>query len=205
MKLTEDIVHEITNCQDVGEWFSAMEELFPKYDIDTPHRVAGFLAQTAHESNSFKALSENLNYGAKALDSLFSKYFAKAGRSSKDYERKPEKIANVIYSNRMGNGDEDSGDGWKYRGGGILQLTGCDNYTKFGETIDMTPEEATEYVRTKKGAIESACWFWKTNNINKYCDANDILGMTKRINGGTIGLEDRTKHYEHALEILAEE
>ena len=102
----------------------------------------------------------------------------------------------------MDNGNTASGDGWRFRGGGILQLTGRYNYTKFSEAVEMNPTDAVEYVRTKKGALDSACWFWDTNNINKYCDNQDIVGMTKRINGGTIGLEDRKKHYIHALDVL---
>jgi putative chitinase len=102
----------------------------------------------------------------------------------------------------MDNGDTDSGDGWRFRGGGILQLTGRYNYTEFGEDVEMSAEEAVDYVRTKKGALDSACWFWDENNINKHCDAMDIIKMTKRINGGTIGLEDRKKHYMHALDVL---
>jgi putative chitinase len=102
----------------------------------------------------------------------------------------------------MDNGNTNSGDGWKFRGGGILQLTGRYNYTEFSKEMEMSPEEATDYVRTKKGALDSACWFWDTNNINKYCDGQDIVGMTKRINGGTIGLEDRKKHYIHALDVF---
>ena len=147
-------------------------------------------------------LSENLNYSAKALDAIFGKYFKRAGRDAEPYHRKPRKIANVIYANRMDNGDTDSGDGWRFRGGGILQLTGRYNYTKFGEDVEMTPEAAVEYVRTKKGALDSACWFWDTNGLNKYCDSRDVKGATKRINGGYIGLEDRKKHYEHAMEVL---
>jgi len=147
-------------------------------------------------------LSENLNYSAKALNTIFPKYFKRAGRDANEYHRQPEKIANVIYANRMDNGDTDSGDGWRFRGGGILQLTGRYNYTEFAEDVEMTPEEAVDYVRTKKGALDSACWFWDENNINKHCDAMDILKMTKRINGGTIGLEDRKKHWAHALDVL---
>ena len=184
------------------EWHTAMKEVLPKYDITTPERVAGFLAQTGHESNGYKVLTENLNYSAKALNSLFSKYFAKAGRNADDYHRQPEKIANVIYANRMDNGDTASGDGWRFRGGGILQLTGRHNYTKFGESVGMSAEEATEYVRTPKGALESACWFWKTNNLNKYCDNHDIVTLSKRVNGGTIGLEDRVEHWEHAIALF---
>ena len=200
---TEDHVLELLRGNDEAEdWYEAMCEILPLWEIDTPERVAMFIAQCGHESNNFKVLSENLNYSAKALDALFSKYFSKAGRDAQEYHRQPRKIANVIYANRMDNGDTDSGDGWRFRGGGILQLTGRYNYTKFGEEVDLSPEEAVEYVRTKKGALDSACWFWDTNDINKYCDACDVVGATKRINGGTIGLEDRKKHYEHAMEVL---
>ena len=183
-------------------WHDAMERVLPKWNIDTVDRVAGFIAQTAHESAGYSVLTENLNYSAEALDKIFPKYFKRAGRDAQDYHRQPEKIANVIYANRMDNGGIDSGDGWRFRGGGILQLTGRHNYTQFGKAEDMSAEEATEFVRSPIGALASACWFWDTNNINKYCDNQDITGMTKRINGGTIGLEDRKKHYAHALEVL---
>ena len=183
-------------------WHDAMQRVLPKWNINTVERVAGFIAQTAHESGGYTVLTENLNYSAEALDKIFPKYFKRAGRNAKDYHRQPEKIANVIYADRMNNGNENSGDGWRFRGGGILQLTGRYNYTEFGKAEDMSAEEATEFVRSPIGALASACWFWNTNNINKYCDAQDIVGMTKRINGGTIGLEDRKKHYAHALEVL---
>tara|TARA_R110000772_G_scaffold54759_4_gene125039 strand:- start:168 stop:1028 length:861 start_codon:yes stop_codon:yes gene_type:complete len=184
------------------EWHNAMTEILPKYDINTPERVAGFIAQTGHESNGYRVLTENLNYSAKALNGLFSKYFARAGRDANDYHRQPEKIANVIYAGRMDNGDTNSGDGWKFRGGGILQLTGRYNYTQFGQSVGMSAEQATDYVRTPTGALESACWFWKTNDLNKYCDRNDIVKLSKRVNGGTIGLEDRVEHWEHAMELF---
>ena len=184
------------------EWYAAMCEILPLWEIDTAERVAGFIAQCGHESRNFNVLTENLNYSAKALNTFFPKYFKRAGRDANEYHRQPEKIANVIYANRMDNGDADSGDGWRFRGGGILQLTGRYNYTEFGEDVEMSAEEAVDYVRTKKGALDSACWFWDENNINKHCDNMDIVKMTKRINGGTIGLEDRKKHYMHALDVL---
>ena len=184
------------------EWYAAMCEILPLWEIDTAERVAGFIAQCGHESRNFNVLTENLNYSAKALNTIFPKYFKRAGRDANEYHRQPEKIANVIYANRMDNGNADSGDGWRFRGGGILQLTGRYNYTEFGEDVEMSAEEAVDYVRTKKGALDSACWFWDENNINKHCDNMDIVKMTKRINGGTIGLEDRKKHYVHALDVL---
>ena len=196
--MAEELIHR----DDWKDWYEAMCEILPLWSVDTVERVAGFIAQCGHESGGFRVLSENLNYSAKALNTIFPKYFRRAGRDANAYHRQPEKIANVIYANRMDNGDSDSGDGWRFRGGGILQLTGRYNYTEFGKAVDKTPEEAVDYVRTKAGALDSACWFWDTNNINKYCDNQDIVGMTKRINGGTIGLEDRKKHYIHALDVL---
>jgi len=200
---TVDHVREmLKGNSEADEWYEAMCEILPLYDVTTEDRVAAFVAQCGHESNNFKVLTENLNYSAKALDSIFPKYFKRAGRDAEDYHRQPERIANVIYASRMDNNDTNSGDGWKFRGGGILQLTGRYNYTEFGKTVDMSAEEATDYVRTKKGALDSACWYWDTNSLNKYADSQDIKTLTKRINGGYIGLEDRINHYEHALEVL---
>lgn len=202
-KFTEEMVIELLRGNEEAEdWYDAMCEILPLWEIDTPERVAMFIAQCGHESNNFKVLTENLNYSAEALNKLFPKYFKNAGRDAAPYHRQPRKIANVIYANRMDNGDTASDDGWKFRGGGILQLTGRYNYTQFGKEVDMTPEQAVEYVRTKKGALDSACWFWDTNGLNKFSDARDIKGATKRINGGFIGLEDRKKHYDHAMEVL---
>ena len=202
-EFTEDQVQELLHGNgDFAEWFEAMEEILPYYEINTVDRVAGFIAQCAHESNNFKVIKENLNYSAKGLNAVFPKYFVRAGRDAQAYHRQPEKIANVVYAGRMDNGDTASGDGWRFRGRGVIQLTGRHNYTKFGETLGYTAEQSIKYLKTKKGALESACWFWKANNINKYADKQDITGMTKRINGGTIGLADRKKHYAHALEVL---
>ena len=178
-----------------------MTALFPRYKIDTPQRIAGFLAQCGHESNNFTVLEENLYYRAETLDKVFPKYFKNAGRNAADYAKKPEAIANIVYGGRMGN--TQPGDGYRFRGRGVIQLTGRDNYTNFGKTLNKSAEDTAEYVATKPGALESACWYWSTRNINKYADANDIVGMTKAINGGTIGLEDRKKHYAHAVEVLS--
>ena len=196
--MAEELIHR----DDWKDWYEAMCEILPLWSVDTIERVAMFVAQCGHESAGFRVLSENLNYSAKALNTIFPKYFRRAGRDANAYHRQPEKIANVIYANRMDNGDSNSGDGWRFRGGGILQLTGRYNYTQFGKAVEMSPEEAVDYVRTKKGALDSACWFWDTNNINKWCDAMDVVGATKRINGGTIGLDDRKKHYLHAIDVL---
>lgn len=188
----------------VVHWHRALSQLLPDYEINTPQRMAAFIAQCAHESGGFTALQENLNYKPPTLRKLFSKYFP-TDELAAEYCAKPNKqqaIANRIYASRMGNGDEASGDGYKYRGRGLIQLTGKDNYTFFAGSLQISVEEAAEYMATFEGAAQSACWFWETNNLNQWADKNDILTLTKRINGGTIGLEDRIKHYEHALHVL---
>ena len=166
------------------------------------NRAAHFFAQTAHESGNFKAFSENLNYGAKGLRGIFGKYFP-TDALARAYERQPQKIANRVYANRMGNGDEASGDGWKYRGRGPLQLTGKNNYRAFGNYIGREQEilDNPDLVATELG-FESALWFFDANKLWSICDQgiNDaaILALTKRINGGTHGLDDRkqkTKKY----------
>ena len=183
--------------------FEAFSTVLPNYEITTVDRVAAFLAQCGHESLDFTVLKENLNYGAKGLMGLFKKYFPNEALA-KEYERKPEKIANRIYANRMGNGPESSGDGYAHRGRGAIQLTGRLNYQAFANSIGLSLEDAIEYCETIDGAIESACWFWKKNKLNDIADKNDIVLLTKRINGGTIGLEDRKKHWEHNKEVLAD-
>jgi putative chitinase len=185
----------------INQWHNALSQLLPDYEINTAKRIAAFIAQCAHESGNFVFLTENLNYKAESLLKVFPKYF-KDMATAKAYEKKPEKIANKIYADRMGNGNEASGDGWRYRGRGLIQLTGKTNYTWFAASLEISPEEAAEYTQTFEGAAQSACWFWETNKINQFADSGDIVTMTKRINGGTIGLDDRIKHYEHALHVL---
>lgn len=187
----------------IDHWYEALEQLLPDYDINTPHRVAAFIAQCAHESGGFKFIKENLNYKAASLRKVFPKYFPTDALAAA-YAQKPEMIANRVYGNRMGNGDEHSGDGYRYCGRGLIQLTGKDNYTRFAESLEISPEDVAEYLTTFEGCAQSACWFWESNNLNKWADAGDIVKMTKVINGGTIGLEDRIKHYEHALHILGD-
>ena len=187
---------------DAAEWYEAMCDILPLYDITTAARVAGFVAQCGHESNNFKVLEENLNYSADGLNKIFPKYFKNAGRDAQEYHRQPEKIANVVYASRMGNGDTASGDGYKFRGRGVIQLTGHDNYSAFAKVIDMSIDDVIDYLGTKKGALDSAAWFWDSRNLNAVADAGDIVKMTKLINGGTIGLEDRKNHFEHAIEVL---
>jgi putative chitinase len=185
----------------VDQWFEAISEILPEYEITTPQRVAAFLAQCAHESGGFVFLKENLNYKAASLRRVFPKYFPDDAIAAQ-YAGKGEMIANRVYANRMGNGDEASGDGFRYCGRGLIQLTGKNNYTFFAGSLDIPVEEASEYLQTFEGAVQSACFFWEQNKLNQWADAGDILTLTKRINGGTIGLEDRIKHYEHALHIF---
>jgi putative chitinase len=192
----------IGNNPDLDGWYEALSSVLPTYEIDTPQRVAAFIAQCTHESAGFKRLKENLNYKAESLRRVFPKYFP-TDELAKEYAHKQEQIANRVYGGRMGNGDESSGDGFRYCGRGLIQLTGRNNYTKFSESIGMAVEEVPSLLETFEGAVKSACWFWKTNNLNQYADSGDILTMTKRINGGTIGLEDRIKHYNHALEVFS--
>ena len=188
----------------ISYWHKALEQLLPDYEINTPQRIAAFVAQCAHESGGFMVLTENLNYRWQSLRKVFPKYFPDDA-IAQDYASRPNKqeaIANRVYASRMGNGDEASGDGWRFRGRGLIQLTGRHNYTWFAASLEISPEEATEYLTTFEGAAQSACWFWETNKLNQWADKGDILTLTKRINGGTIGLDDRIKHYEHALHVL---
>jgi putative chitinase len=192
----------LSKNKNIQELYKSLNTVLPKYEINTVDRVAAFLAQCGHESLDFTVLQENLNYGAKGLLGLFKKYFPNEALA-KEYERKPEKIANKIYANRMGNGPESSGDGWAHRGRGAIQLTGKLNYQAFANSIGVTLDDAIHYCETMDGAIESACWFWSKNKLNVIADKNDIVLLTKKINGGTIGLEDRKKHWEHNKEVLA--
>jgi len=188
----------------IEQWCSALNKLLPDYSIDTPQRVAAFLAQCAHESGNFVFLKENLNYRAASLRKIFPKYFPDDAIANQYASRpnKAEAIANRIYANRMGNGPEESGDGFRYCGRGLIQLTGRNNYEAFADSIESTPEEVSVYLETFEGAVQSACWFWETNNLNQFADTDDIKTMTRRINGGFIGLEDRIKHYEHAKHVF---
>jgi putative chitinase len=200
----------IPKNKDPESWYEAATELFEAYEINTPNRIAGFMAQCAHESLDFTRLEENLNYSEKALNGVFGRYFGEGKRDAAEYARNPEKIANYVYqdefrSKRGAMGNVNDGDGWRFRGRGIKQLTGRNNYTAFGKTVGMSAEEAAEYVATPKGAIESACWFWKTNKLENWADKGDNVGLTKKINGGTIGLDDRNRRWEEALAILGGE
>jgi len=199
--LTKDQLRQMVKNQYLDHWYEALEQLLDDYEINTPLRVAHFIAQCAHESGNFVFIKENLNYKAASLRKVFGKYFP-TDELAAAYANKPQMIANRVYANRMGNGDEASGDGYRYCGRGLIQLTGKDNYTFFAGSLGITVEEASEYLETFEGAAQSACWYWEQNNLNRFADANDVKGLTRAINGGYIGLEDRQRHTEHALHIL---
>jgi len=196
----------IPGNKNVDGWHAALVDVLPKYGIDTERRMAHFISQCAHESNNFRSLEENLNYSEKSLLAVFGRYFGDAPKASAaEYARNPEKIANRVYFDKyrkykMGNTND--GDGWLFRGRGLKQLTGRENYTKFGASVNMTAEEAAEYVATPAGAVESACWFWNAKNLNNIADTDDVTKMTKIINGGNIGLESRQTRYKKAMEVF---
>jgi len=185
------------------EWFKALWDALPQYEINTVERVAAFIAQCAHESGGFSTLEENLNYKAATLTKLWPQRFPTG--VAEQYAGKPEKIANKTYGGRMGNGPEDTQEGYKFRGRGLLQLTGKDNYRACSQALfqDETLLEDPDLLLDPYYAIHSACWFWSKNKLNQFADSGDLTTMTKKINGGTIGLPDRIQHYEHAIEVLS--
>lgn len=212
MITTEQLQKILPRCKDPEEWVNLFEPMFEKHSLITIEQKAMFIAQVGHESAQLNVTAENLNYSAKALGSLFSKYFPGDLKrnpqlqfiaDANDYARNQEKIANRIYANRMGNGNEASGDGWKYRGGGLIQLTGRNNYQAFSKSFyddENVLDNNPELVRTDKTlSLESAFWFWDTNSLSKY---DDIKVVTKKINGGDNGLDERIHFYHIALEIL---
>jgi putative chitinase len=191
-----------------GEWLDAMNEHLPRFNITTPHRVAGFISQCGHESGDFKNLEENLNYREETLLRVFPRYFGPGKENPADYARNPQKLANYVYMDKhrsaagaLGNVHE--GDGWLFRGKGLKQVTGRANHEAFGKLVGMTAEQAAEYLLTKDGALESALWFWDSRNLNPIADTGDIAKLTKIINGGDIGLDDRRTRYLRAMNILA--
>jgi putative chitinase len=198
----EKLAKCLSRNKSIDALYEAFSTVLPKYEITSVERVAAFLAQCGHESADFTVLKENLNYSAEGLSKVFPKRFPSVA-AAQPYNRNPEKIANKIYADRMGNGPEASGEGYKFRGRGAIQLTGKENYSKFAASVDKSLDEAVAYCETLEGAIESACWFWSTNKLNALADATDIVALTKRINGGTIGLEDRKHHFENNLVTLS--
>jgi putative chitinase len=202
--LTEDKVRQcLKRNKYPAELHASLHEVLPKYEINTVNRVAAFLAQCGHESVDFTVLQENLNYSTKGMMATWPKRFPTEA-SAAPYNRNPEKIANKVYADRMGNGPESSGDGWKYRGRGAIQLTGKSNYMAFMKDLGFdNVDDCILYLESLDGGLESAAWFWWKNGLNKWADSGDMVGLTKKINGGTLGLQERTEHFHHNVEILA--
>jgi putative chitinase len=197
----------IPTNKEIGEWCAALNEMLPKYGITTDKRIAGFIAQCAHESMDFRVLQENLNYKEATLLKVFPRYFGPGKENAAEYAGKPEKIANYVYMDKNRSkggalGNVKDGDGWLFSGKGLKQVTGRANTTAFGKTVGMTAEEAAEYLMTKKGALESALWFWGSRNLNEVADTGDQVRLTKIINGGDIGLADRQQRFAKAMAAL---
>lgn len=205
-------------AQDPDSWVSSMNEVFPKYEINTPQRVAAFLAQCGHESGGWTVFEENLNYSAQGLANTWPTRFAikndkgevvkpaKPNTIANQIQRNPVEIANHVYCDRMGNGSYASGEGWKYRGRGPIQLTGKENYTRFAKEMFQDWQNLVDnpdWVNADRNfALMSAIWFWNDKKLNQWVDSGDFKELTRRINGGYNGLEDRTKHYNEAIHLL---
>ena len=200
------------------KWADAVSAACQEFGIDTPKRIAGFLSQCAHESGGFERLQENLNYSAEGMAGIWPKRFAVMGPDGKPVKkdgknqpnkfalalhRKPEMIANVVYSGRMGNGPIESGEGWKYRGRGLKQLTGKSNHSDCSKGLGVDLVDNPDLLLQPTYAARSAAWFWQKNNCNSFADVGDIEGLTKRINGGLIGIADRKARYQAAERSLS--
>ena len=195
------LTETLTKLKIDPSWAEPLTEVFHRYEINTPERQAAFIGQCAHESMNFKTLEENLNYSAEALMKTWPSRFPTM-EIAKQYARNPEKIANKVYGGRMGNGTEETGDGWLYHGRGLIQLTGKDNYTLASDALGMDFVHSQDYILVPKYAALTAGWYWNKRQLNKEADAKDYTAMTKKINGGTIGLDDRIAHIQHAQEAL---
>ena len=186
----------------IGEqWVDALNATFQRFNIDTPIRQASFIGQCGHECGNFKVLEENLNYRAETLMKLWKTRFPTLDVAN-EYSRNPKKIANKVYASRMGNRDESSGDGYRFRGRGCIQLTGHANYFHAGKACGVDFVMEPDLVATPQYAAMTAGWFWDTHKLNQFADVRDFKTMTKKINGGFIGLDDRIKHIEHAMQVL---
>ena len=202
MKITLDQFNKITGGKSKfsAEILKNLPAILEKYKINTVIRAAHFFAQVTHESGGFGVMTENLNYSADGLLKIFPKYFS--AESAASHARNPQMIANRVYANRLGNGDTASNEGWSYRGRGFIQLTGKDNYSKFALSIGKSLEDTVKYLETVEGALESAAWFWNSRNINAKADLDDVTAVTKLVNVGTIGLDDRKHKLQIAKSVL---
>jgi len=208
MNITEEqLAAMLPTNKEVAEWCKELNKAFPKHEINNARRIAGFISQCAHESRDFTAMEENLNYSKEALERVFPRYFGAGKRNAAEYARNPEKIANYVYMDEHRSkagalGNVQPGDGWRFRGRGLKQLTGRNNYARFAQAYGMTAEQASDWIETKEGALASALWFWTTNKLNPVADTGDVVALTKRINGGDIGLADRQSRYNVAMQAL---
>jgi len=187
----------------ISKYAMTMAEAMKNFEFNTVNRIAGFLAQTAHESGQFNRIEENLNYSAERLQVVFKKYFP-TEELAKKYARDKRAIASRVYGGRLGNGSEETGDGWKYRGRGLIQLTGKNNYSSCAKDMNLDILENPDMVLMPEIAVLTSIWFWDKNNINRACDTDDIVWMTRLVQGGKLGLEDRKKYYEAFKKELTE-
>lgn len=204
VRVTERLLTSLfpaTPSDSLRDWVAPLNTACERFYISKPLRLAGFLAQVGHESGGLRVMVENLNYSATGLRRVFGRYFQN-DTNAITCARQPEKIAGLVYANRMGNGPVSTGDGWRFRGRGLIQLTGRDNYARFARFMGLTVEAVIPFLETKDGAAMSAGWFWDTNGLNAYADRDDVVGMTKRVNGGTNGLAERNGLYERAKRLL---
>lgn len=208
--LTEDQLSRILpGCPDVGAWSDALNAALERFEINTRERMAAFLAQVAHESDQFRVMVENLNYSAKRLMAVWPKRFPTLEKAQ-GYERNPERLANYVYAKRLGNGDEASGDGWRFRGRGIIQITGRGNYRAGGLALDLPLESQPELLEQPEAAALAAAHFWRSRGLNELADDRnddnddeDFVTITQLINGGTEGLSKRRAYWETAKTVLA--
>lgn len=201
LAILSDLCQNTKNAT-LNEYIDPLNDVLPYYEISaSKERTAAFLAQIIHESSALTRIKENLNYSAAGLIGTFRKQFPTM-EIAEQYARRPEKIANRAYANKLNNGDENSGDGYKFRGRGLIQLTGRYNYTEFAKGLGMDIDDCIAYMETPAGATSSAGWFWDKNSLNGYCDRNDFVGLTKRINSALLGLSERRKIYAQALTIV---
>lgn len=194
-------LYSSTKTETIEKYIGPLNFFMKEGEINTRLRVCAFLAQIGHESGGLTIVKENLNYSAQGLLNIFKKYFP-TRELALEYERQPEKIANYVYGNRMGNGPASTGDGWRYRGRGLIQITGKESYIAFSKDRSLAFDEITAYLETPDGACESAVWFWSKRSLNQYADESDMIIITKKINGGLNGIDDRIARYQRALEVF---
>jgi len=183
-------------------WVDGLNKTFERFNISTPRQQAMFIGQCGHECANFRILEENLNYKAESLVRLWKSHFPTIDIANQ-YAHQPEKIANRAYAGRMGNGPEESGDGWAYCGRGLIQLTGKDNYQSFADSIGVSLQEVGAYLETFEGCVQSACWFWENNNLNALADQKNWIVISHKVNGGSEGQDKRVAFSNHALQVFS--